>query len=235
MERGQFTFYASFYKAIRLIRKKSTRGDAYDAICAYALEGIEPEGLEPQAAIAFEMARPVLEAALRKAESGSLGGLAGKSKRKSASAERESKNEFASAEEESKNKIEDKDKDKDKNKDKNKNKVKNKCYNTLTDCEKNFLIFWDAYPRKVDKQKAKAAFGKVDVPVEVLCRALEEQRFCSQWQSEGGRYIPNPATWLTRRGWEDELPQTGIPLGATGKLGKEELENIQRLLREAER
>ena len=27
-----------------------------------------------------------------------------------------------------------------------------------------------------------------------------------RWQRENGRYIPNPASWLNRNGWEDELP-----------------------------
>lgn len=76
MERTQFTFYASFFTAIRRIRKKADRADAYDAICAYALTGKEPEmeKLPDAAAIAFDLIRPNLDSSRRKAKNGKLGG-----------------------------------------------------------------------------------------------------------------------------------------------------------------
>jgi len=76
MKRRQFTFYESFYRAISLIRKKSDRCDAYEALVRYALYAEEPERLTNDAAIAFEIARPVLDSARRKAENGQKGGLA---------------------------------------------------------------------------------------------------------------------------------------------------------------
>lgn len=76
MTRTQFTFYESFFKAIRRIKSKSARADAYDAICAYALWGEEPEldKLPDAAAIAFEVAKPNLDASRRKAAGGQKGG-----------------------------------------------------------------------------------------------------------------------------------------------------------------
>lgn len=76
MKRKQFTFYESFFHAISLIRKKADRCDAYEAIIRYALYAEEPDYIPNDAAIAFEIARPVLDSARRKAESGQLGGLA---------------------------------------------------------------------------------------------------------------------------------------------------------------
>ena len=75
MERSQFTFYESFRKAIGRIKKKQDRADAYDAICDYALYGIEPdlENMADAAAIAFELIRPNLDASRRKASGGSSG------------------------------------------------------------------------------------------------------------------------------------------------------------------
>lgn len=75
MERTQFTFYDSFRKAIARIKKKSDRADVYDAICDYALYGIEPdlENISDAAAIAFELIRPNLDASRRKAAGGSNG------------------------------------------------------------------------------------------------------------------------------------------------------------------
>lgn len=76
MERNQFTFYRSFYEAIRRIRKDGDRAKAYDAICSYALYGTEPDmdKLPDAAAIAFDLIKPNLDASKRKAESGKRGG-----------------------------------------------------------------------------------------------------------------------------------------------------------------
>ena len=76
MQRTQFTFYESFFKAISRIKKKQDRADAYDMVCAYALYQIEPnlETASDAVAIAFELLRPVLDKAKEKAESGKKGG-----------------------------------------------------------------------------------------------------------------------------------------------------------------
>jgi hypothetical protein len=38
---------------------------------------------------------------------------------------------------------------------------------------------------------------------------LEMWRNSGDWRKEGGRYIPHPATWLNRGGWEDEVLEVG--------------------------
>ena len=91
-----------------------------------------------------------------------------------------------------------------------------------------FDTFWDAYPRKEGKQKAKQAFAKVSVPVEVLLEALDRQKKSPQWTKDGGQFIPHASTWLNGKRWEDE---TDAPMtGATGDLGSEEMEAIARLM-----
>ena len=76
MQRTQFTFYESFFKAISRIKKKADRADAYDIICSYALYQIEPnlDSVSDAVAIAFELLRPVLDKAKERAESGKKGG-----------------------------------------------------------------------------------------------------------------------------------------------------------------
>ena len=76
MERTQFTFYESFAKALKRIKKDTDRAKAYDTICDYALYGVEPDydKLPDSSAIAFDLIRPVLDAGKKKAESGKLGG-----------------------------------------------------------------------------------------------------------------------------------------------------------------
>lgn len=76
MEREQFTFYASFARAVSRIRRKADRCAAYDAIVRYALyeELPDPESLPDAAAIVFELVRPNLDASREKAKSGTTGG-----------------------------------------------------------------------------------------------------------------------------------------------------------------
>lgn len=79
--RSQFTFYRSFYEAISKIKKSTDRVKAYDMICAYALNQIEPDLTDaPDAvAIVFDLLRPVLDKAKAKSESGQKGGSKAKS------------------------------------------------------------------------------------------------------------------------------------------------------------
>lgn len=74
--RTQFTMYESIYKSLQRIRNKKDRADAYDAICSYALYNKEPnlESASDAVAIAFELTRPVLDSARKKAENGKQGG-----------------------------------------------------------------------------------------------------------------------------------------------------------------
>jgi len=71
-----------------------------------------------------------------------------------------------------------------------------------------FEIFWAACPKKVGKGAAERIWRKI-APDETLTmqiiKAMTEQRGCPQWQKENGRFIPHPATWLNRKGWEDEV------------------------------
>lgn len=73
----------------------------------------------------------------------------------------------------------------------------------------DFDKFWDSYPRKEDKQKAKEAFQKIDstVPLDLLLSALAWQKQSPQWQKDGGQFIPLPTTWLNKRRWENEAPK----------------------------
>lgn len=68
---------------------------------------------------------------------------------------------------------------------------------------RDFEIFWQAYPKKKAKPDALRAFEKVPVPVETLVRAVNAQCKNPDWQKEGGRYIPYPATWLNKQQWLD--------------------------------
>lgn len=70
-----------------------------------------------------------------------------------------------------------------------------------------FERFWQAYPRRENKQRAQAEFEKLNPDDEMLAAmlmAIDRQKGSDQWQEAGGRYIPHPASWLHGRRWEDE-------------------------------
>lgn len=70
-----------------------------------------------------------------------------------------------------------------------------------------FDQFWQAYPKRVAKKPARRAWDKLHVDNDLLAKilaALAWQKRSDDWQRDGGRYIPNPATWLNGGRWEDE-------------------------------
>ena len=72
MERGQFTFYRSYYEAVKHLNK-SDRATVLMAICAYALDEELPSLSGTPAAI-FALVKPTLDTSRKKAESGKRGG-----------------------------------------------------------------------------------------------------------------------------------------------------------------
>jgi hypothetical protein len=56
-----------------------------------------------------------------------------------------------------------------------------------------------------------------------MVAALERQRRSTQWLRDGGRYIPNPSTWLKQERWDDapepEVPQLSDKTIATMRAG----------------
>ena len=86
--------------------------------------------------------------------------------------------------------------------------------------ENGFNAFWTAYPRKTAKAAANKAWEKLapdDALVKIIMRALSAQKASEQWRREAGRFIPNPATWLNGKRWEDELTMD------EGKQAEEEI------------
>ena len=102
--------------------------------------------------------------------------------------------------------------------------------------EEEFELFWKAYPRHEGKQKARDAFKKVTVPLEVLLTAIEKQKESAQWSKDNGQFIPHPTTWLNGRRWEDEVSVFGNgQMGASGRIGSAEKAVIKRMLDEDEK
>lgn len=77
-----------------------------------------------------------------------------------------------------------------------------------TNQPKGFDTFWSAYPKKVGKGAAEKSWQKNKPPLEEVLVAIEKQKQTDQWKKENGQFIPNPATWLNQKRWEDEVVAT---------------------------
>lgn len=80
--------------------------------------------------------------------------------------------------------------------------------------DRGFSSFWSVYPRKDKKPDAMKAWRALRPNAALLETILANvhQRIASvEWQSDGGKYIPLPASYVRQRRWEDtgvSLPQT---------------------------
>ena len=237
-ERKQFTFYLSIFKALRRIKKKPDRADAYDAICAYALFGEEPdlEKLPDSVSIAFELIRPVLDASRRKAKNGKQGG--------SKTKQTESKPEANGSKMDDTSSEGEKEKEKEIEIEIEKEiEIEHECVKASPAESKPtapgsaFTSFFDKYPNKINREDAWSAWKSLNPDsgnVLAIMDGLEAWKRSDRWTEEGGRYVPSAAKWLRDRRWEITPPagKQKVPMGASGKLGEAELEAIQRVLRE---
>jgi hypothetical protein len=83
----------------------------------------------------------------------------------------------------------------------------------------DFTAFWKAYPRKIDKGEAFKAWQKIRPPrptLEAVLASITSLKTSRQWTEENGRFIPHPATWLNRRGWESEVSSDDFPRSQSG-------------------
>lgn len=80
-----------------------------------------------------------------------------------------------------------------------------------TPLEQRFETFWKAYPKKTGKGAAEKSFEKIRPTKELFAEmmaALEAVKTSEQWQKDSGQFIPNPATWLNQKRWEDSPSST---------------------------
>ena len=69
----KFSFFASYARAIQLLDDKST-GQLLKAMCAYAFEDKEPDGLSKSLEPIWELIKPNLEISVKRAKYGQKGG-----------------------------------------------------------------------------------------------------------------------------------------------------------------
>lgn len=91
----------------------------------------------------------------------------------------------------------------------------NNIHPSSTLVPKLFDLFWEVYPKKVDKGKALTAWSKLcsKPPSQrptwhAIKKAIILQKKSERWQTP--KYIPHPTTWLNQRRWLDDPKQMKI-------------------------
>lgn len=81
-----------------------------------------------------------------------------------------------------------------------------------------FARFWSVYPKKVGKPAAEKAFraAKVNGHLPEVLADIEAKAASQAWTKDGGQFVPNPATYLNQRRWEDQTapPASSLFAGA---------------------
>jgi hypothetical protein len=76
----------------------------------------------------------------------------------------------------------------------------------------HFDDFYSAWPKKVGKPDARRAFAKATliatVDPQIIIDAARAYAENARRTGQEKQFIPNPATWLNREGWNDDLPGT---------------------------
>lgn len=71
----------------------------------------------------------------------------------------------------------------------------------------DFDLFWESYPKKLNKADAIKAWKSVKGDLQTILDALQWQKDLPDWKKESGQFVPYPASYLRGRRWEDEKPQ----------------------------
>lgn len=75
---------------------------------------------------------------------------------------------------------------------------------SMSEYSDEFISFWKSYPKKTGKGEAFKSWKKQRPSITDVLKALEWQRTSQDWIKDNGQYVPNPATYLNQRRWEDE-------------------------------
>lgn len=72
------------------------------------------------------------------------------------------------------------------------------------DFDSAFDEFWSIYPRKVGKAQARKAFAKALEEYDVKVITEGARKLAADPNLPEIRFVPYPATWINREGWEDD-------------------------------
>ena len=216
-----FTFYPSFYEAIKEIPDMETKYELMMAIMEYGNSGQEMEINSYVARAIFKTIKPNIDAERVRKENGKNGGRPRKNKENEEEKETMVYEEKNYSFENGKTMVSQNQKaikNENENEKENEN-IKNTCAPEPHDgviCstpkkdlqEQRFNEFWNLYPKKVGKEAARKSWNKVH-PDQALfnkiMQSIAEAKASEQWRKQNGQFIPIPATWLNQGRWDDVI------------------------------
>ena len=82
----------------------------------------------------------------------------------------------------------------------------------------NFAAFWQLYPKRTHRIEALRAWAKLGAQDRIEC-LRRTPLFVREWERKctERHFIPNPASFINGRRWEDELDDEATPLGSLGQ------------------
>jgi hypothetical protein len=99
----------------------------------------------------------------------------------------------------------------------------------------SFTAFYELYPKKKAKQDAYKAWQKLKLdPYQAVIMRSVEDHMARDEQWRDIQYIPNPATFLRGKRWEDDLTPSFFPSQGLSKAGLFTLQESERLLAQVE-
>lgn len=233
-KRKQFTFYESFYRALAKLPIEEAQQGLW-AIVTYGILGTLPDDqIAPAADAIFEMAKPVLDSARSKAEA-----IIASNKRraKNVDSSQSVPNVCPITAQEKEKEIEKEKEDEIENEVEVEEEIEKESYLYISSLSgetvgDGFERFWDLYPIKLGKQQAWEAWQADPPDMRQLETAIRGWKNSRQWRQENGRFIPRAEKFLKEKHYLD-LPKDAVPMGASGYLGKAEMEAIERLMNES--
>ena len=73
--------------------------------------------------------------------------------------------------------------------------------------EREWEKVWSAFPKKIDEKKARAVYLESTASAQQIIDSLADWSQTDEWTRDSGRWIPAPARWLERAGWNEQPPQ----------------------------
>lgn len=73
-----------------------------------------------------------------------------------------------------------------------------------------FEEFYNAYPKKKSRGQAEKTWRKINpdrLLVDTMLASIEIAKKTEDWTKEKGKYIPYPSSWLTSKGWQDDMQE----------------------------
>lgn len=238
-KRKQFTFYWSFYEAIQKLPAEQAK-ECLWIVVTYALTGQMPEvEMEPAVDMALTLIKPVLDTARNKAEA-----ISASNKRRAKNKDKiqsdsnvgpmdvQSVSNIAQEKENEVEKEVEKEVENEIEIELEKESFTHMGSVPLVCARDEFDLFWDSYPLKLGKKQAWYIWKKDEPDLDAVMTALERWKRSRKWRADDGRYIPRADKFLEEKHYAVP-PKEAVPTGASGYLGKAELEAIERLMNES--